>query len=254
MIGVTPVTATEQQLNNQPIPGAAKGSYELKIAVPDALVAPVIAWARAHIPPDPHAEMLGGDIYHVRSLYFDNDAYDVFFQAPGFRQSKYRVRRYGDERVCYVERKSKTRGRVRKRRTPIPEPELAYLAAADAGAAWAGGWFRDRLQRARLRPRCQIAYQRLARVGYLEDAPIRLTLDRNIRCAPAQGLELGALDDRFALPIERNVLELKFRVSLPRLFKELIQEFSLSPDSASKYRLAVRRCGLAGENALEPNA
>jgi hypothetical protein len=46
---------------------------------------------------------------------------------------------------------------------------------------------------------------------------------------------------------ERRILELKYRLEVPGLFKELMQEFGLSPQPSSKYRMAVEGLELRKE-------
>jgi hypothetical protein len=222
------------------------GAYELKYLLPEERVAPLVAWARAHLEPDPHAETPGEDTYHIHSLYFDTPALDVYHSRPGFQETKYRVRRYGREALLYLERKTKSERRVRKRRTPLPEAELPLLASAETPHGWSGDWFHRRLREHALAPRCEVAYRRLARQGVTDGQPVRLTLDRDLRCAPASGLRLG--DPRVGdwRPLGRTVLELKFRDTLPRLFEELVCDLHLEPASSSKYRHSVEVCGLAG--------
>ena len=43
------------------------------------------------------------------------------------------------------------------------------------------------------------------------------------------------------------ILELKYGAVLPPMFEELITTFNLQPCSISKYRLAVRKLGLADD-------
>jgi hypothetical protein len=231
------------------VPGHGDGSYEMKFVLREPLVEPVAAWARDRLPPDPHADPAGDGTYEIHSLYFDTDEFDVFHRAPGYAESKYRIRRYGRETLLYLEQKTKVKGWVRKHRTPIPEGELPLLEAREASSAWAGDWFRACLREQRLAPRCEVAYRRLARVAEVDGTPIRLTLDRTIRCAPAPRLVLAELTAERALPIPRIILELKFRHGLPRVFKELIREFGLLPDPASKYRQAVGLCRLTGDGS-----
>jgi len=218
----------------------------VKFLLADEIVAPVIEWARQNIPPDPHGMGDGGDTYGIHSLYFDTEALDVYRRSPGFRQSKYRVRRYGQESLLYLERKSKRRGWVQKLRTPIQEAELARLHEPEPAADWSGAWFQERIRARALVPQCQVTYRRLARVGTAEGAPIRLTLDREIRCTRSTEIALTAPTDGQARSLPCTILELKFRNGLPRLYKELIREFALSRAPESKYRRAVGLCGLAG--------
>lgn len=219
------------------------GAYELKFVLPDVQVDAVLDWAREHLPADPHASWSADETYRICSVYLDTDDLAVYRRQPGFTGSKYRLRRYGGEETIYLEEKRKCRGWVSKVRTGISEAELALLQTPDLPAEWAGVWFRQALTEQQLRPRCQVAYCRLAREGETEGEPVRLTIDRHIECSRVAGL----LPDRQFEPqarISLTLLELKFRNGLPRLFKGLVRTFGLSPVATSKYRHAAQACGL----------
>src|SRR3954471_17584026 len=108
------------------------GAYEIKFLVPTATADAALAWARQHLAPDPHAQSgTDGDGYRVNSLYFDTQGLDVYRRNGSYGKSKYRVRRYGDESAIFLERKLKSGGLVSKKRTRIPDQELARLALLD---------------------------------------------------------------------------------------------------------------------------
>lgn len=219
------------------------GAYELKFLLREAQVEGVIDWAREHLPADPHALRGGDETYRVCSVYLDTDDLAVYRRRPGFRSSKFRLRRYGEEATIYLEEKRKRQGWVSKVRTGISEAELALLRAAELPADWAGLWFREALEERQLVPCCQVSYRRLAREGMAEGEPVRLTIDREIHCAGAADLRPSPeLEAQVRIPI--TLLELKFRNGLPRLFKGLIRTFGLSAAPASKYRRAAEACGL----------
>ena len=44
---------------------------EMKFLVSPALAGQILAWARQHLSPDPHATGPAGDGYEITSLYFD---------------------------------------------------------------------------------------------------------------------------------------------------------------------------------------
>ncbi|RYG36014.1 polyphosphate polymerase domain-containing protein [bacterium] len=228
------------------LPTQTFGAHELKFALSDAIVGQVTEWAKAHIPADPYAGL--GDLYDVDSLYFDSEDMSVFHRQPGFDDRKYRVRRYGSEGLLYLEEKEKLKGWVRKRRTAIPEDDLNRIEVEDTN--WEGAWFSRMLGEWGLVPKSRVTYRRLARVGESEGGPIRLTIDRNVRCMKANGLHVAPIRDGEALAIDRNILELKFgRSGLPLLYKGLIREFGLLSNGSSKYRLSVLATGAMRERA-----
>lgn len=231
-------------------PGSSSASekrdaaYEIKFLIPSALADAVMAWARRELAPDPHAEDGNPDGYRVNSLYFDTPGLDVYRRQGSYGKAKYRVRRYGSDRIIFLERKLKSRGLVSKRRTRIPDEELRRLGLEELEQDWVGYWFRRRLAARQLFPRCQIRYQRVARVGMTASGPIRLTIDRSV-AAFASG-EYGIHEDGPWTPLlpEQCILELKFRIEMPALYKSLTEELSLTPQPVSKYRLGIQTCGL----------
>lgn len=229
-------------------------SYELKFLLHHARAEEVKAWAKQHLPLDPHADASLGDAYRIRSVYFDTARLDVFHQAPCYKRRKFRLRRYGSEAGIYLERKSKSGDRVSKRRTLIGALELGRLKAEEPEPAWAtswpGYWFQRRLLVRQLLPRCLVGYERVAHVGVIDHVPMRLTLDRNIRCALVDDLDFEKLGIGIPLLTDQVVLELKFHSALPALFKGLLQEFQLNPTAVSKYRLGIQAWGLDGMSGV----
>jgi hypothetical protein len=222
----------------------AEGSFEVKFLLADALADEILKAARSRLAPDPHADRSMGDGYRVNSLYFDTDDLDVYHRFGSSGRRKFRLRRYGSESQVFLERKSKSRGLVSKRRTVVPETDLPLLAGATAEQTWPGLWFHRRLARGKLAPKTQISYERVARVGMTPEGVIRLTVDRHVQCRAAAGLSVHCLGDGTAILNGQSIVEFKFRVAMPALFKELIHEFSLAPSGVSKYRLSVEACGL----------
>jgi hypothetical protein len=49
------------------------------------------------------------------------------------------------------------------------------------------------------------------------------------------------------------ILEVKYSGVFPRIFKDLVDEFHLTPRPASKYRYAVQTLGLAGSGTMTLN-
>ena len=72
--------------------------------------------------------------------------------------------------------------------------------------------------------------------------PMRLTIDDRLTAQRAHSLELVNSPSVLIAP-GRLILELKFRVHLPAIFKELFETFALTPVPLSKYRLAMDALG-----------
>ena len=215
---------------------------EIKFLVPRATGLAIRDWARRRLSPDTHGSGAFGDEYLVTTIYFDTPDYDVYHRRGSFGRSKLRIRRYGDRGDAFLERKLRRPGMLAKRRTLIDLTALALLEQREA-PPWDGDWFHKRLLLRRLNPVCEIAYQRIAREAKAPSGPIRMTLDERLQVSPAKRPEFaGGAGVRVLEP--SMILELKFRADVPALFKELVAEFNLRPEAASKYRL-----GLA---ALEP--
>ena len=220
------------------------GAYEIKFLLDHAVADEILKIVRAKMQPDPNADPRLYDRYQINSLYFDNDQLDVFRRMGGFRKRKFRLRRYGLASSLFVERKAKTRGIVRKRRTMIPESELPRILETAPDVTWDGFWFYRRLVRRGLRPKVHIAYERIARVCMASDGPIRLTVDRKLICRPESSTHFPVLEQGAPLFTDKSILELKFKTVLPPLFNTIVREFGLTPVSVSKYRTAIVACGL----------
>lgn len=223
---------------------------EVKFLVAPETAARIRLWARANLASDPNGTGQDGDQYRITSLYFDTADFAVFRRHESYGRSKYRIRRYGDSAQVFLERKLKTHGLVTKRRSLVPAEELTRLGHDTLDESWRGRWYLRRLRLRNLRPVCQIAYDRTARVTMTEHGPVRLTIDSGLEALPADRI---AFQPASGTPIssDRLIVEIKFRAVLPPLLRALIQEFALAPVAVSKYRLSVVQLGLAPGNLLD---
>jgi hypothetical protein len=217
---------------------------EMKFLLSPGQAEAIRAWARERMAGDPHAGGAAGDQYRVTSLYLDTEDLAVYERRGSYGRSKYRVRRYGESQRIFLERKLKTRNRVGKLRSIVDAGEVGWLEREETPRRWNGRWFQQRAAVRALRPVCQISYLRTARMSVSEGAPVRLTLDEDVRAVPVEGYAFCAAEDGIVLLPEARILELKYRLELPGLFKELMQTFDLHPGKSSKYRMAVERLGL----------
>jgi hypothetical protein len=228
---------------------------EIKFVVDTDLAARIRQWARIHLEPDPHGAGPSGDEYLTTSVYFDTDRLDVFHRRGSFGRSKYRIRRYGRDQVVFLERKLREPAVLAKRRTMAPLADLERLTSGDVEAAWPGEWFQARLLARRLRPVCQVSYRRTARLLTTGRSLVRLTLDEALAAQPASDARFS--DDPGVPAINgHHILELKYRYETPSLFKRLVEEFALTPEPASKYRLGMAATGqvLVADVPLPPSA
>jgi hypothetical protein len=225
---------------------------ETKLLVDGRLGDDIRAWARDRLGPDPNGGGPFRDQYGVVSLYLDTEAHDVYHRRRSYGRSKYRIRRYESDESAFLERKLRTRLRLSKRRTRIPLEVVSSLRLDDPDPTHPGYWFFRRVLLRRLRPVCVIRYARTARMGETADGPVRMTLDASVVASPTSLVTLSPAPSR-PLVEGQMILELKYTGVLPRVFRDLVDEFSLTPRPASKYRFAVQTLGLAGSGAATIN-
>jgi hypothetical protein len=223
---------------------AQTDAFELKFHLPTRAADLAEAWARQRLSPDPHGQ---AGTYLTTSLYCDTARLDVYHRSPGFRRNKFRLRRYEQSALVYLERKRREGDRVRKRRHAVPLADVHLFQDAEVPLDWPGLWFFQQMRFRALRPVCRIAYHRTAFQGASPAGPIRLTLDRDVAGVTAADWDVSVVRDGKPLLGGAVVLEMKFRDSLPPLFRELLEQLPPTLGRISKYRLCVEACGLAGE-------
>lgn len=226
---------------------------ETKFVVDVGLVGDVRAWARANLGRDPYGAGEHGDAYATTSLYFDTPSFDVYQRNRSHARGKYRIRRYGLLDFIFLERKMRTDRLLAKRRTTVPLEGLQRIGDLEADPAWPGYWFHRRTLLRKLRPLVQISYERTARLSLVEGAPVRFTIDTNLRVLP--------MPDRAFLPglgfpvlEQKAIVEMKYRGVLPAILRRAVEEFNLVPVAISKYRTGFDALGYlaAPEAEQEP--
>ena len=227
---------------------------ELKFLVSPDCASLLKVWGQRYLEMDPHASPETGDGYFITTLYCDTPGFDVFHRNGSYGHAKYRVRRYGRGDEIFLERKLRNRDMVVKRRSIVAVGELAKLHGGKPSPEWDGYWFHRRVVARGLRPVCQVAYHRTARVGTSHAGPIRLTIDQNLHARTAEGVIFDHTEQGANLLDNRLIVEMKFREGLPELFRRAIEEFGLRPGTISKYKLAAKRLGLAEDEVVAPSA
>jgi SPX domain protein involved in polyphosphate accumulation len=223
--------------------------------------------------------------YPVHSLYLDSDDLRLYWDTINGTKNRIKLRlRFYDNRPeapVYFEIKRrmnncilKQRGGVRRDAVDwllaghIPEP--AHLTSDNPKSLVALQRFCERMTRMRARPKAHIAYLREAWVSS-NDNSIRVTLDREVQCAPEFTACLSTKTVRPVYAFRPDViLELKFTVkgqkhslwdwgdsvdlnlnsnqNYPPWFENLARVFSLMQCGAAKY---VEGIATAGEHLFQ---
>jgi VTC domain len=223
----------------------APAAYEIKFLLTQEQARELEARLRSRLSIDPNGEATLGGAYRTTSLYTETPEFEVFRRIGEFGNTKFRVRRYGSAGPVYLERKDKTGDRVHKTRISVPTADLAVLTDQGEHRSWAGQWFHEEIARRRLAPACRISYERIAFVGTADGNAVRITFDRRVRGEPAVSWVVDPVSSTSELIPGRVICEFKYRLALPRMFKEVIETFKLHPTPCSKYRHFVAAAGLA---------
>lgn len=220
-----------------------EGVFEIKFLVDAEMAERILAWSRSHFTPDPHGDPALGGAYHVQTLYLETPDFAIYDRRGVVGQRKMRLRRYGTSAQVFLEQKCKQSRRVRKRRTLVPESDVAALAAL--GSQPNGFWFHDALLADDYRPLCQITYSRRALLAELPEGLTRLTIDSRLCGTGCRDWSVPRqLFDDVPLLEGQCVVELKFPREIPVLFRQFLDTVQLQPTAFSKYRRCVDLCDL----------
>jgi VTC domain len=211
---------------------------EAKFLIDASLRPAIVEWARANLESDGHGSGVYADEYTTTSLYFETDTFDVYCRRESYGRAKFRIRRYGNSSIIFLERKFRTERLLAKRRTTIPVSELELLGRPKPDPLWPGYWFHRRILLRRLRPLIQMSYDRVARVGTSSTGPVRFTIDTKLRALPMPdraflfGVGLPLIEDKC-------IIEIKYRREVPAVFRRLAEQFGIAGHRVSKYRLGL---------------
>lgn len=238
---------------NQPRIRTRFRRYECKYLISEDLAVAIRAYAAPYVEPDPYAAADPDRSYDISSLYLDSPDLRLFRETEDglLNRIKLRIRTYDEtlESPVFLEIKRRFNRLVLKGRARIgrdvmagilaggaPEPSLLpddQKACYEEFSAWMARWLAQ--------PTVWVKYRREAYVGTI-NRDVRVTMDRNLRCAPVDRWQ-GSATAKSWQPVESRkvVLEIKFDDSFPDWVTRLIQQFRLERRSYSKYGLSVRR-------------
>lgn len=232
---------------------------EYKYLLPLSLVSRVRTAAQTVCKLDAYAGPDG--IYTIRSLYFDTDAYHLFW-ANAYEigdRFKVRVRSYpatGAGGPIFLEVKRRVLDVIVKSRGMVP-PQHWQELVSDAGALnrlpiapkarWAAERFVTLVHSYHLKPVMMVEYDREAYFSEVDEYA-RLTFDLAVRCQPTDQLSMD-VDPRNWRYVDHPVrtrtlepmtlLELKFAGAPPRWMVQMVQKLELERATFSKYGYSV---------------
>lgn len=224
--------------------------YEFKYRISRTLIPDIRAYIEPYVEHDPHCADLPGHQYTVRSIYFDSQDLDFYFdKLDSVRvRKKLRVRTYNladDGAPAFLEIKRKIGRRGLKERLMLdlsqvdpvlnggePEEVLPDLPFLDRKVL---DKFRFNLITREMNPVVLVVYEREAMIGR-ENERCRVTFDQDIRSLVNPRLEQIFEEDALR-PFEEAffVLEMKFDERMPRWMTRLVRLLDLRAQSYSKY-------------------
>lgn len=243
--------------------------YELKYVVEETRARAITGFLRGHLRPSAYNR--GGSIpgETVTSLYFDSP--DLLFYRQNFaglkNRIKLRIRFYDNDwdQPAFLEIKRRVSDAICKERTMISREIVRQMLQQRWPSLSRGSQsepapfgpkqvavqqeFSRLCNVAQARPMLYVSYIREAFVG-VDDGPLRVTLDRQLRGALYEGEERIALPQRGVPPHvhtvspEAVVLELKFNRSCPLWMQKMVRVFNLHRRSLCKYTICTEALGL----------
>ena len=201
--------------------------------------------------------------YFVRSLYFDNDDFDNFFEkVDGIKfRKKFRIRTYESKKKIdnkvYLESKGRIQDRIFKKRFKIDCSDLNffyknidsnYLLKKYENNSLIQEFIFDVLRK-NIKPKILIDYNRKPLVNK-NGLYFRLTFDGNLKSSKTNTL---FHDNQFFLSKKckpgYTILEVKFERSIPAWFHRTIQAYDLRRKSISKFVYGVCNSKLKQETS-----
>jgi hypothetical protein len=229
--------------------------FEYKYLVPDSQLESLRQEIKPFLVLDNYAAYTGRNEYTVRSLYFDTDTFNSYFEKiEGLAcRKKFRIRIYNDfteNSRAFLEIKSKENNCVNKNRASFPFNYLdqvlnsSGLDDLEESQIFNGGKkdaekFMYYYKGVNLKPSVLIVYEREAYTGKF-DNNLRITFDKNLRSRIYPGIKEIFSDDDFKKAIEGSfILEFKFHGNVPAWFQFVIKKYNLTRRALSKYTISI---------------
>lgn len=180
--------------------------------------------------------------YKIRSLYFDNDSSDAYYEKLNgvLHREKYRIRYYNDDdSFIRLECKVKHNNMTSKEQITINREICDKIVEGEVFSIKATGLletFLNDMRRNHLRPSVIVDYTRLAFTYPISD--VRITFDSKIKSGRYQyelfDFELPTYD---VLEENEVVLEVKFNEILPEAISLILGTIPMYRQAVSKFAL-----------------
>ncbi len=237
---------------------AQRQRFELKYLITEETALAMRSFVRCHLEPDEFAADHTDHSYDVHTLYLDSDELLTYRTAANGDRNRFklRIRYYDDDPATpvFFEIKRRINETIVKQRAQVHRAAVGPLLAGESPVRahlvspklqqWVDVLdFWQLGQRIAAAPRSHVAYRREAWVSS-GNSSVRVTFDRQVRCGPEFGTELG-LDVRDGVEVFPSdvILELKFTDRLPGWLGELIRTFDLVRCGSAKYVMGVYLLG-----------
>lgn len=213
---------------------------------------------------DNYAQFNKDNKYLVRSLYFDNDDYNNFFEkVDGIKiRKKFRLRSY-DKKLnskipIFLEMKGRVHDRIIKKRLLIDRNDLKYFEKLNNLEELYKKYNKNTLikdfiydvKKKKIKPKIIIDYNRRPLINKF-GLYFRLTFDSDLITSKSNHLFYNKDKSNFALQYKpgNSILEVKFERSIPAWFHRIIQSYNLNRRSISKFVLGVCNCKIRSETS-----
>ena len=228
--------------------------YEFKYIVPVSKLQELRDAIQPFVELDPYAAMMPGGEYTVRSIYFDTENFDYFYEkVDGYKiRKKIRIRGYnekvGNDSV-FMEIKRKIKEPIEKDREKITFEVMKRLMAGEGGEAYGegaadhgvngAGKFLFHVYRNNLKPVVLVIYDREAYQDRF-NKDVRVTIDKDLRSIAYPGLDDLYSDENTKLALkDRFIFEVKFKDHFPGWLRPITGRLGMIRRSASKYVFCV---------------
>lgn len=227
------------------------GRFEMKYLVTHAQAEAIAAYLQPMVERDRFSQKHADGYYPISSLYLDTRDLRLCRESLEGKKNRFklRIRSYSDVATAPVFLEIKRRmnaiiikDRVKTRRAAVPEllerPEFLLPEHGQDGTLQQ---FQLYLRSLHAQPKVLIRYGRKAYVAGTQEQ-VRITFDRNLAFKQTQEprVELVGLDWQ-DVPLNGQVLEIKFNGAYPAWLEDLVRYFGLRAQSVSKYTLGVRQ-------------